>query len=204
MKKKIFIILLVFISFAIYSSYLIIRHKSNYEIYRQYIKWESLYFDLIHRNYPLKVSDTTLNLENMDAYGKEGNLLSQNPDSLYYEIRKAFPNIELTTIYDFYNKNKVKSAINTEELACSIKTRYILTFFSQSTDTIDLHFSRLGFNKDKSKAMVYVYSDEKNYSAENILFYKKKFGLWYKESEIKVSSRLYFPKINGEVPPPPF
>jgi hypothetical protein len=202
MKKYKIIPFVLLFSGIIYISFLIFRHESNYEIYRQFIKWDSRYFDLIHTNKPLNVSDSTFNLEEMEAYKIDGDLINQNPNSLYCEIKRVFPDIDLATINDFYINNKVKTVLNTKPLSLSIKARNFL--MSNKEDTINVHFSQLGFNSDNLQAMVYVHHSEENFIDNSMYFYKKKFGLWFKETQINVSSMLIQPRImNGAVPPLP-
>jgi hypothetical protein len=206
MKKIIVILVLLLIGILIYAVFFIPNLKLNYAVYSNYIKWESIGFNPIKGNKSLLVSDSTFTLDDMVAYGKYGKLKNQNPDSIYIEMKKVFPSLELATIYDFYNKNRIKSLLDVRPLSGLIRTRNLLTYFDNSPDTLKVQFSRIGFNHGKTQAMVYVCRDEKGLTDYSIYFYKFRFGLWHKQTEINVSFKLwqYGPPSNLALPPPPF
>lgn len=193
--KVIIISLLLLFGILIYFIFLIPGNKSDCAVYCRYIKLESISFDLIQRNKPILIIDTTNTLDDMVAYKKSGNLRNQNPDSLFIEIKKVFTNLEIATLNDFYKKNKYKSLLDVKALSCSIKTRNFLSYFDHSPDTIKLHFSQLGFNKDRTQAMVYVFASEESLSDFSLFFYKYKFGIWYKEYEINVNRYSWLPNV---------
>ena len=210
MKNKIFgfkkIILYSILLFFGIMTFMILRQamREPYtNIYRKYIKWESVNWNINHPNKILLVCDTAYNLEGMEAYEKEGNLKEQNPDSLYLLIKKVFNKIDRTTINDFYDKNKNKVVLDYKSLAYPIKLRNLLKYFDNDPDTLKIRFSQFGFNKDRTQAMVYVSSSETGYYDFRIYFYKYKFGLWLKEADILVNGAIidFFPSVAPPLPP---
>jgi hypothetical protein len=210
MKNKIFgfkkiILYSTLLLFGI-MTFMILRQamrEPNTNIYRKYIKWESVNWDINHPNKILLVCDTAYNLEGMHAYEKEGNLKEQNPDSIYLLIKKVFNKIDRTTINDFYDKNKNKVVLDSKSLAHPIKLRNLLKYFDKNPDTLKIHFSQVGFNKDRTQAMVYVSSSETGYYDFRIYFYKYNFGLWLKEADILINGAIidFFPFEAPPLPP---
>jgi hypothetical protein len=205
-KKSVLLVpIVIFIGITVFAICYTYSGNSNYSVYEKFIKAETIHFNFKDRTLPLFLDDSTCSLADMAAFENQGYLKAQNPDSLFLKIKKVFPSIQLETVNDFYAKNENNSNINSEKLSLLIKVRNFFIISNSHNYTLEICFSNVGFNNDKTQAIIYVHSSYYEVTDNTMYIYNRKFGCWIKSVEINVSTILWGSEFmqNDKVPPPP-